>query len=230
MKRLLSLCLCALLTLAGCATSPVAENPAATSTASLQLRPSAELQSKPKVGNRAPSGADTSNPLSPIDAQFTAPRTVASLEPPQDLWERIRRGYAMPDLDSSLVSDRERWYTTRPDYIYRMTERSKKYLFHIVEELELRNMPTELALLPFVESAFNPQAVSSAKAAGMWQFMPATGKTFELKQKAFGNAAETYWPPPVPRWITCKSCTACSETGTWPWLPTTGAKAASAAP
>ncbi len=91
----------------------------------------------------------------------------------------------MPDLQSDLVKDREQWYTSRPDYIYRMTERSKKYLFHIVEELELRNMPTELALLPFIESAFNPQAVSSAKAAGMWQFMPATGKYFELKQNAF---------------------------------------------
>jgi membrane-bound lytic murein transglycosylase D len=66
-----------------------------------------------------------------------------------------------------------------------MTDRSRKYLFHIVEELELRGMPTELALLPFVESAFNPQAVSSAKAAGMWQFMPATGKSFELKQSVF---------------------------------------------
>jgi membrane-bound lytic murein transglycosylase D len=91
----------------------------------------------------------------------------------------------MPNLESDLVRDRENWYTTRPDYIFRMTERSKKYLFHIVEELELRNMPTELALLPFVESAFNPQAVSSAKAAGMWQFMPATGKHFELKQNVF---------------------------------------------
>jgi membrane-bound lytic murein transglycosylase D len=91
----------------------------------------------------------------------------------------------MPDLKSELVQDREQWYTARPEYIYRMTERSRKYLFHIVEELERRNMPTELALLPFVESAFNPQAVSSAKAAGMWQFMPATGKTFELKQSVF---------------------------------------------
>ena len=104
---------------------------------------------------------------------------------PADLWERIRRGYAMPDLQSELVQDREQWYTTRPEYIYRMTERSRKYLFHIVEELERRNMPTELALLPFIESAFNPQAVSSAKAAGMWQFMPATGKFFELKQSVF---------------------------------------------
>ncbi len=91
----------------------------------------------------------------------------------------------MPDLENNLVKDREQWYSTRPDYIQRMTERSSKYLFHIVEELELRNMPSELALLPFIESAFNPQAVSSAKAAGMWQFMPATGKTFELKQNAF---------------------------------------------
>jgi membrane-bound lytic murein transglycosylase D len=126
---------------------------------------------------------DTS--LSLIAPQTASARVVASLAPPVDLWDRMRRGFAMPDLQSDLVKDREQWYTARPDYIYRMTERSKKYLFHIVEELELRNMPTELALLPFVESAFNPQAVSSAKAAGMWQFMPATGKYFELKQNAF---------------------------------------------
>ena len=123
--------------------------------------------------------------LQPLSPQETSVRAVAQLAATTDLWERIRRGYAMPDLESSLVHDREAWYTARPDYIFRMTERSRKYLFHIVEELELRNMPTELALLPFVESAFNPQAVSSAKAAGMWQFMPATGRTFELKQNVF---------------------------------------------
>ena len=123
--------------------------------------------------------------LQPLDMQESKSQQVAATATPADLWERIRRGYAMPDLDSNLVRDREKWYSTRPDYIFRMTERSRKYLFHIVEELELRNMPTELALLPFVESAFNPQAVSSAKAAGMWQFMPATGKTFELKQNVF---------------------------------------------
>jgi len=124
-------------------------------------------------------------PLTPLAANNANPHVVATLTPPADLWERIRRGYAMPDLSNDLVSDRERWYASRPDYIERMTERSSKYLFHIVEELERRNMPTELALLPFIESAFNPQAVSSAKAAGMWQFMPATGKHFELKQNAF---------------------------------------------
>ena len=102
-----------------------------------------------------------------------------------DLWARIRRGYRMPDLQSELVTSQEQWYATRASYIGRMTERSNKYLYHIVEELERRNMPTELALLPFIESAFNPQAVSSAKAAGMWQFMPATGRDFSLKQNIF---------------------------------------------
>ncbi len=124
-------------------------------------------------------------PLSPISQAQAASGMVAPLQPPSDLWVRIRSGFAMPDLQNELVTDREQWYASRPDYIQRMTERSSKYLFHIVEELERRNMPTELALLPYIESAFNPQAVSSAKAAGMWQFMPATGKYFDLKQNAF---------------------------------------------
>ena len=102
-----------------------------------------------------------------------------------DLWARVRRGFAIPDIDTSLVDDRELWYSARPDYVERMTTRGGRYLFHIVEELEARNMPTELALLPFIESAFNPQAMSSAKASGMWQFMPATGRSFSLTQNVF---------------------------------------------
>ncbi len=165
----------------------------------ITLTPSSTLNGQGKLAasntpssNKLPSAGAGSVPQMDINAkaileadQRAGSRSIVSLTPPKDLWERIRRGYAMPDLDNGLVHDREQWYTTRPDYIFRMTERSKKYLFHIVEELELRNMPTELALLPFVESAFNPQAVSSAKAAGMWQFMPATGRTFELKQNVF---------------------------------------------
>ena len=102
-----------------------------------------------------------------------------------DLWVRVRRGFAMPDIDNALVRERERWYASRPDYVERMTTRGGRYLFHIVEELESRGMPTELALLPFIESAFNPQAMSSARASGMWQFMPATGRDFALKQNVF---------------------------------------------
>lgn len=110
---------------------------------------------------------------------------VQSIEVPADLWDRIRRGFAMPDLEGELVARHEEWYSTRPDYIERMVDRSRLYIFHIVEELELRGMPTELALLPYIESAFNPQAVSSAKAAGMWQFMPGTGRDFQLRQTMF---------------------------------------------
>ncbi|MEI5998919.1 transglycosylase SLT domain-containing protein [Paraburkholderia bengalensis] len=99
-----------------------------------------------------------------------------------DLWGRIRRGFQMPDLQSDLVDMQANWYAQRPDYVQRMTERSQKYLYHIVEELEARHMPTELALLPFIESAYNPQALSVAKAAGMWQFVPGTGRTYNLKQ------------------------------------------------
>lgn len=123
--------------------------------------------------------------LTPIAAHEPASGGVAQLTAPADLWERIRRGFAMPDLQSELVPGREQWYAARPEDLENMAERSRKYLFHIVEELERRNLPTELALLPFIESAFNPQAYSRARAAGMWQFIPSTGKLYQLKQNAF---------------------------------------------
>ncbi|SNS30501.1 membrane-bound lytic murein transglycosylase D [Noviherbaspirillum humi] len=102
-----------------------------------------------------------------------------------DVWGRIRRGFAIPDLDNPLVANHIQWYTSRPDYIQRTTTRASRYLFHVVQELEKRGMPTELALLPFIESAFNPQALSPAQAAGMWQFIPSTGRDFNLKQSTF---------------------------------------------
>ena len=102
-----------------------------------------------------------------------------------DLWQRVRDGFAMPELDNDLVRKWEQWYAARPDYVQRMTERGGRYLFHIVEEVDKRGMPLELALLPFIESAFNPQALSVARAAGMWQFMPGTGRDFELRQNVF---------------------------------------------
>jgi membrane-bound lytic murein transglycosylase D len=103
-------------------------------------------------------------------------------EPPEDLWQRIRAGFLMPDLNSPLVLERQAWYADRPQQISIMVERSRPYLFHIVEELEKRGMPTELALLPMVESAFNPMAYSSAKASGLWQFIPSTGRQYNLDQ------------------------------------------------
>ena len=171
MKLIQILCITGLLWLTGCASTT-------TTSSSSSINPATGLSTSSAASRDA--GA-----LQPITAAQAASRAVAQLQPPADLWERIRRGFAMPNLDNDMVHEREQYYAARPDYILRMTERSRKYMFHIVEELERRNMPSELALLPFVESAFNPQAVSSAKAAGMWQFMPATGKHFELKQNVF---------------------------------------------
>ena len=119
-----------------------------------------------------------------------------------NLWQRIKDGYGMPELDSEYTAKHESWYASRPDYVYRMVLRSQKYLYHIVEEVEKRGMPTEVALLPMVESAFNPQAYSRSRASGIWQFIPSTGKSFGLKQDwwvdnrrdvtAATNAALTY--------------------------------------
>jgi membrane-bound lytic murein transglycosylase D len=135
--------------------------------------------------------ADLALPVFTPQQRTLADQAEESLElqiltlPSVDIWSRIRKGYGIPDLDNPLVATQTNWYATRPDYIQRTTLRASRYLYHVVEELEKRNMPMELALLPFIESAFNPQAFSSAKAVGMWQFMPATGLDFNLRQSTF---------------------------------------------
>ncbi|MFH2212148.1 MAG: LysM peptidoglycan-binding domain-containing protein [Pseudomonadota bacterium] len=101
---------------------------------------------------------------------------------PKDLWERIRSGFQLTELNSPLVQEHETWYANRPDYVQRTVERSQRYLFHIVEEVEKRGMPTEIALLPIIESAYNPKAYSTSHASGIWQFIPSTGKHFGLDQ------------------------------------------------
>jgi membrane-bound lytic murein transglycosylase D len=118
---------------------------------------------------------------SAIEIDQSTPQTQAmTIE--SDLWQRVRRGFVMGELNSPLVQDQELWYANRPDYIKRFVERGSRYLYHIMEEVEKRGMPTEIVLLPIIESAFNPQAYSRANASGMWQFIPSTGKNFGLKQ------------------------------------------------
>jgi len=188
----IGLVLAALAVLAGCATAPppAANQPQAPAPSVVAAAsPAPEPASAPAVeatpasieataaADAAGTPSDPVRPDIPVDLQ--APPTE------RDLWVRVRRGFAMPDLDTDLVRSRETWYAGQPDYFRRMTERSSRYLFHIVEEVEKRGMPTELALLPFIESAFNPQAMSSAKASGMWQFIPSTGKHYELTQNIF---------------------------------------------
>ena len=126
-------------------------------------------------------GSKTNPVLSYLPDQPAAPNPNINKNA-DDLRERIISGYSMPDINSNYTGTHEAWYASRPDYVKRMMGRSQRYLYHIVVEVEKRGMPSEIALLPMVESAFNPKANSSAKAAGIWQFMPATGKNFGLKQ------------------------------------------------
>ena len=179
-----------ILLLAGCVSVPPT-----TAVLTPEVPPVVVAAPEPVAAGASAPAAEVAS-AAPADEQVPAPVPVDPLRPEVrldldaraarvDLWERVRRGFAMPDLDSDLVRDHERWYATRPDYVARMTERGGRYLFHIVEELEKRDMPTELALLPFIESAYNPQAMSVARASGMWQFIPSTGRDFELKQNVF---------------------------------------------
>ncbi len=118
----------------------------------------------------------------PVTTLTAAPSTQEGQAAEADLWNRIRRGFKMPDLDNKRTKASTQWYAAQPDYLARMTTRASLYLYHIVEEIEKRGMPTELALLPFVESAMQPEAVSFAKAAGLWQFIPSTGRLYSLEQ------------------------------------------------
>ncbi len=100
----------------------------------------------------------------------------------QSLWQRIHNHYGMPDVNSPYTAKYETWYANRPDYIAKMLDRGQQYLFYIVEEVEKRDMPSEIALLPMIESAYKPKAYSRSHAAGIWQFIPSTGKYFGLQQ------------------------------------------------
>jgi membrane-bound lytic murein transglycosylase D len=150
----------------------------------------AALSGCASMGNDWSSDADSSGVRNPRAAK--APRvdlskqSVSSLTAPSsNLWLRIQDGFTMPELNSPLVITETRRLAAKPEYVQRSMARSSRYLFYIVEEVNLRGMPTEIALLPFVESAFNPVAKSTAKAMGIWQFMPATGKDFKLTQNVF---------------------------------------------
>ena len=109
-------------------------------------------------------------------------RTIDLTSPPADAWDRIRRGFAIPNLKTDLVQQWTDYYAAHPQSVQNMAARAGKYLYYVVDEINRRGLPTELALLPFVESAYDPSAYSRAKAAGLWQFVPSTGRPFNLKQ------------------------------------------------
>jgi membrane-bound lytic murein transglycosylase D len=187
--------LVSVLVLAACATTaPVADesNQAVTTPVlTIEVAPASAAASAPAV-EAAASAADADAQAAPAVAEVPVdplrPEVKIDLEDRTaqiDLWQRVRNGFGIADLDDRYVRRREQYFASQPDYVQRMAERGSRYLFHIVEEVERRNLPSELALLPFIESAFDPQAMSTARASGMWQFMPATGRIYDLKQNVF---------------------------------------------
>lgn len=160
--------LTALLLAAGCAQLPGGESTTLDTHAAVMA---------PAV---SPAITVTPDPLPVVQAP--AAETAAVPAPPRDMWQRIRKGFALRPMDNELVRNWESSYSSKPDYLARMVERGSHYLHHIVEEIERRKMPAEIALLPMIESAYNPQAYSKAHASGLWQFIPSTGKLYGLRQ------------------------------------------------
>lgn len=180
-----------------------------TATPTLPAPAKAAKAAKPKVVAPAPSAVattptpDTADQLSAAQADFAvgpgvdaqtpveaaaevaeATQTLAGLTPEQypDVFDRIRAGFKLEDIESRQIDVQVNWYANNPEYLERVFDRAVPYLHHIVKEIEARGMPLELALLPVVESAFEPYARSWATANGLWQFMPGTGERFGLKQ------------------------------------------------
>ncbi len=126
------------------------------------------------------------NKLNALSLNSAAPPSqVQNYQPSKaeiNLWQRIYSRYEIKNENNSRSKKYEDWYSARPEYVERMMDRSQKYLFYVVGEVEKRGMPSEIALLPMIESAYNPIANSKSKAVGIWQFIPSTGRLYGLKQ------------------------------------------------
>ncbi len=113
----------------------------------------------------------------PPPAPENAAHAVADYE---NLWDRIRDGFTIPQIESPAVDRWQAWYLARPQILKGILDRSRRYLFHVAEEVSKRGLPMELALLPIVESGYNPVAESAAQASGLWQFIPSTARDYNL--------------------------------------------------
>ena len=164
------------LTLVGCATNQPSNQTAEEPNKSLGLKSLRFSELK------TPNAVEGKLARVEVPAAPDAVRPVDLAAETDDLFERIRHGFSMPEINNDLVLYHQQWYMSRPDYLRRTVERSSRYMHFIVEEIEKRGMPMELALLPMVESSYNPMAYSRSKASGLWQFIPATGKRYNLDQ------------------------------------------------
>ena len=178
-----------LVAMTGCASLPSART-AGTGSAVAAAPTGSERPATPTIPNPVPVDVAPA----PMVLSAAAEAELASLVPPTsqeladslvepgELLARVRRGLAIPQQNNSRIDKEADWYARNPQYVERVFSRAAPYLQYIVNEVEARGLPLELALLPIIESAFQPYAYSSARAQGLWQFMSATGGRFGLKQ------------------------------------------------
>jgi len=179
------------LTLAGCSTSPFFKTSSDTRS---QVKEPVPVVDKTTAETKPVVVVEDLSDAFPVDAAepekpATGKAVIAAIEPepavapkPIDLWQRMRAGYALPHLNNARIQSEIDWYARHPRYLDRVQQRAAPYMHYIIEEVEKRNMPAEIALLPIVESAFQPFAYSHGRAAGIWQFIPGTGRIYGLKQ------------------------------------------------
>jgi membrane-bound lytic murein transglycosylase D len=139
----------------------------------------------PTAGANADSGpSETSGPAAGATPSLTMPREWQhhNGEDYDDLFDRMRAGFAFEEVQEPAIDQQLAWFEHNPDYLERVFQRGQRYMYHVITEVEARGMPLEFALLPVVESAYEPFAYSVGRAAGLWQFIPATGVRFGLKQ------------------------------------------------
>lgn len=147
------------------------------------VAPSSPLAPAPAPGTDSGStAAPVASDVGPADAVAGPPTDSLVTSKPADLFDRMRHGFMLEDVDEPAVDSQLNWFANHPDFLERTFNRSELWLYYIVNQLEQRNMPRELALLPVIESAFEPYAYSRARASGIWQFISDTGRRFNLKQ------------------------------------------------
>jgi peptidoglycan lytic transglycosylase D len=196
----------ATLVVGGCASAPEAPGPAAEAKSAPQPTTATIATSTTEAAKAATAAStDTAAHTKPATSEF-GPASVAMLKPlPLDMttgdsadatpapavsepegapsiWARIRAGLRLPPIDPQLTQTHEQWFVENADFREALFDRAKLYLYYIVEEVDKRKMPMEIALLPAIESAYKPYAYSRARASGLWQFIPSTGRLYGLKR------------------------------------------------
>lgn len=180
----------AALALTACAHAPLAPSGAPKTVVRITLEPPGQSDNSGAGSPSAPAtsvgsaAAPSAGSVPPSALAAQSPEPVAGITPDDyaDLFDRIRGGFKLQDVDRDAVTRQLDWFVANPDYVQQSFQRAALYLYHITTQLEARGMPLELALLPVIESAYEPYAYSRARAMGLWQFIPGTGSRFGLKQ------------------------------------------------